>query len=262
MGSGQLMHFLILLALIAVPVWRLIRVSRDSDRVRRELGQQAERLLSGALGPRRQDARVIRIGSRLARSARIDVEFFVLPGPMVNAVSLPHGQVYIWQGLLGHTAEDDDMLAGVLAHELGHVVLDHHLRAYEAAALLGVLLGAVGRPWLRGLSRNLVNQVVQRGFSRSREWEADETAMELMHAAGFSPRGLIRLFETLPSPSRVQGMLGSHPDPSDRAARLREVLGELPSTEDKVSSSTPTQGTPGFPPSSLPSTSTGSPASR
>jgi predicted Zn-dependent protease len=228
------MHLLILLLFIAVPAWRLIRISRQPDRVKCELGERAEYLLSGALGPRRQNERVNRIGGRLAQSARLDVEFFVLPGPMVNAVSLPHGQVYIWQGLLGHTAEDDDMLAGVLAHELGHVIHDHHLRAYEAAAMLSLVLGVLGRPWLRGLSRGLVNQVIQRGFSRSREWEADETAVELMDAAGFGARGLIRLFDTLPRQQAIQGMLGTHPDPDQRAARLREQLGEIPRTDEKV----------------------------
>ena len=228
------MHILLLMIFVAMPVWQLIRVRREPDKLKAQLGEQAERLLSGALGPRRQNARVNRIGNRLARSARLDVAFFVLPGPMMNAVSLPHGQVYIWQGLLGHTAEDDDMLAGVLAHELGHVVLNHHLRAYEFSAQLSVLFGAIGRPWLRGLSRNLVNQIVQRGFSRSREWEADETAIELMDAAGFAPRGLIRLFDTLPNQGRLQGMLGTHPDPQQRANRLRDILGVLPQTDDKV----------------------------
>ena len=228
------MHILLILIFVAVPVWQLIRVSREPEQIKTQLGEQAERLLSGALGPRRQNARVNRIGNRLARSARLDVEFFVLPGPMMNAVSLPHGQVYIWQGLLGHTAEDDDMLAGVLAHELGHVVLNHHLRAYEFSAQLSVLFGALGRPWLRGLSRNLVNQIVQRGFSRRREWEADETAAELMDAAGFGPRGLVRLFDTLPNQGRLQGMLGTHPDPKQRADRLRQMLGVVPRNDDKV----------------------------
>ncbi len=228
------MPALLVLLLIAVPAWRLFTIVRDPSRVKKELGERAEHLLSGALGPRRQDARVNRIGARLARSARLDVKFFVLPGPVMNAISLPHGQVYIWQGLVGHTAEDDDMLAGVLAHELGHVIHDHHLKAYQAAAMLGLLLGVVGRPWLRGLSRGLVDQVIQRGFSRSREWEADETAMELMDAAGFSPRGLVRLFDTLPPQPRLQGMLGTHPDPAQRANRLRVQLGEVPRTEDKV----------------------------
>ena len=228
------MHILLLILFIAVPAWRLIRISRQPDVVKRELGERAESLLSGALGPRRQNERVNRIGGRLARSARLEVEFFVLPGPMVNAVSLPHGQVYIWQGLLGHTAEDDDMLAGVLAHELGHMIHDHHLKAYEAKAMLSLVLGGLGKPWLRGLSQGLVNQVIQRGFSRNREWEADETAVELMDAAGFGARGLIRLFETMPSQQPIQGMLGTHPDPAHRAARLREQLGEIPRTDSKV----------------------------
>lgn len=228
------MHLVLLLVFIAVPAWRLLRVTREPDRVKRELGEHAERMISQVLGPRRQNARVNRIGGRLARSARLELEFFVLPGPMVNAVALPHGQVYIWQGLLGHTAEDDDMLASVLAHELGHLIHDHHLRAYEAAALVSLVLGALGRPWLRGMSRGLVNKGIQRGFSRSREWEADETALELMAAAGFGPRGLIRLFETLPRQSKLQGMLGTHPDPEARAARLREILGDLPRSDDKV----------------------------
>ena len=162
--------------------------------------------------------------AKLLGSQNLQASFRVLAGPIKNAVALPNGRIYIWEGLLVETQEDEDMLAGVIAHELGHLSHDHFLTRVQWAALARFVLGIVGGSIVRQLLQNAAATVISRGFTRGHELEADETAIGLMQSAGYDPSGLARLLERLAQDTPASGMLGSHPEPRSRAARIRTRL--------------------------------------
>ena len=152
--------------------------------------------------------------------------FRVLDGEPVNAVALPHGRIFVWEGLLRFAAEDEAMLAGVLAHELGHLAKEHYLAGVRRAAIFQFVLGMWGGGWFRSMMRNMGSQIVARGFDRLQEEEADDAAVRYLVKAGYDPAGLARLFEALArSGGKGGGFLGTHPAPLARARRILARLG-------------------------------------
>lgn len=113
----------------------------------------------------------------------------VLNSPVVNAFALPGGYVYVTRGLLA-LANDEAELAGVIGHEVGHVLARHSAQRQSAAlgtSLLGAVLGAV-------VGSNALNQVVGLGgqgllasYSRDQEYEADELGVRALAGAGYDP---------------------------------------------------------------------------
>ena len=110
---------------------------------------------------------------------------------MVNAFALPGGQIVIAEGLL-RFAESPDEVAGVLAHEMGHVLYRHStaamIEALGLAFLFGALLGDFGIGVIGGAGETLVALT----FRREAEAEADERALDLLGRAGVSSRGIRR----------------------------------------------------------------------
>src|SRR6185369_7835860 len=128
---------------------------------------------------------------RLAAEAGLDAEGLdvaVLEDETVNAFALPGGHVFVLTGLLKKSQSPDEV-AGVLAHELGHVVLRHHLRtamrSLGVGAAASVVLGDTGG--LAALLASGSGQPLDLAFSRDQESEADEFAVELAATAGFDP---------------------------------------------------------------------------
>ncbi len=158
----------------------------------------------------------------------------------VNAFSLPGGPMYVNRGLI-NTAHNEAELAGVLAHEMSHVILRHGTeqasKAYLGQAGLSLLGGLVGK---RGsTSSQIINAVGGFGlnaaflkFSRSDEYEADALGAELMAKAGWDPVAMATMFATLRSeqgrdPGKLEQFFSSHPPPADRETRIRNVAASL-----------------------------------
>jgi Zn-dependent protease with chaperone function len=171
-----------------------------------------------------------RLSARLADRAALAVplQVVVLPSPIPNAFALPGGRIYVLDGLL-RRAESADELAGVLAHEMGHVAhrdgLRNVLRAGGSSALLGLLFGDVtGAGTVVLLGRMLVDTA----NSRHVETEADAFAARLMHALRrpAKPMGafLVRLSRS--SGPTLIPFLASHPVGADRLAAL--AAGDTP----------------------------------
>ncbi|MDG1481360.1 MAG: M48 family metallopeptidase [Myxococcota bacterium] len=219
------MAHLFVLIFVALPMLRLLLAIAWPGLLKRTEGRRAERMLATQFGEGREDPRVEAIGAKLLGSQKLQASFRVLAGPIKNAVALPNGRIYIWEGLLAETQEDEDMLAGVIAHELGHLTHDHFLTRVQWAALARFVLGIIGGSIVRQLLQNAAATVISRGFTRGHELEADETAIGLMQSAGYDPSGLARLLERLAQDAPASGMLGSHPEPRSRAARIRTRLG-------------------------------------
>ncbi len=200
--------------------------------------------------------RVADIGYRVARHSGYDdmpITFHLLDMAAPNAFVLPGGQIFITRGMLG-LGLDDDMLAALLGHEIGHVALDHHARMQKKstlvnvlgqALLVGVMVAAanddsrrVRDPYLRPFDPSgrepsegqvvqgaaaaslVLGELLLRGYSREHEDEADEEGQRWAAAAGFDPAGARRLMERmslrLPQ-SKEYGYLQTHPFLDDRA---------------------------------------------
>jgi predicted Zn-dependent protease len=165
---------------------------------------------------------------------RFDVT--VVKNDAVNAMALPGGSVIVYTGLLKQ-AESPEEVAGVLAHEINHVLLRHGLESMVQSvgvmALAMVLLG--NQQGLIGALERLGIELTTMKFSREKETEADLEGLHLLHQAHISPAGMIEFFERL---AKMEGapvaLLSTHPMSAERAARLKEEEEVLPADTPAV----------------------------
>ena len=163
---------------------------------------------------------VRRIGSRLAaQSPRGDLtpRFAILASDAANAFALPGGQVFVTRGLLDSVASDDE-LAGVLAHETGHVARRHAIKQIEENGAAVVLIGFLGGGRGVKLGATLLNVLRGLGRSRALESEADAAGLGIAAAAGYDPRGLVRFLESFAGAreSKLEEYVATHPSPEKR----------------------------------------------
>jgi predicted Zn-dependent protease len=169
----------------------------------------------------------------------ISYRFRVVNANEVNAFSLPGGFIYVNRGLI-ERASNMSELAGVLGHEIGHVVERHSVeqmtRAQDANAVASVLYGV-----LLGRNPSAVEQVgLQAGggalfahYSRDAEREADHDAVNYLVQVGINPNGLITMFQKLlaeeqSQPSAVAGWFATHPLTSERVQNVQQEIAALP----------------------------------
>jgi Zn-dependent protease with chaperone function len=153
---------------------------------------------------------------------------YVVNRPVVNALAVPGGHVVIFRGLLERTATPEE-LAGVLAHELQHVLRRHATRAViqdvSTGLLLMALTGDVTGPLAYGLQT--ARTLGDLRYSRRAEDEADTEGMKMLLAARVDPAGMIAFFETIQKEeggrAKALTYLSSHPLAADRIARLKEM---------------------------------------
>lgn len=174
------------------------------------------------------------VGARVAEnSERTDVKytFTVLDTDVVNAFAAPGGYVYVTTGLL-RAADDEAELAGVLAHEVGHVIGRHAVRQIQQAMGVQVaaqlLLGDHDNQAWQQLS-GLGAQLFMMKHSREHEFQADQFGVKYAIAAGYDPNGIVDFFETLTSlygsgPSGVEGWFATHPATEERIARAQQEI--------------------------------------
>lgn len=219
------MHVLFFIIFVLPVVVRFVVAIVYPEQLKQWEGKRAKNMLIQQFGPLEENKLISEIGGRLAKGADLDAQFFLSPSSIINAGALPDGTIIVWRGLLSKTAHRPDMLAGVLAHELGHLKHDHYLRQVYWVVLIQFVLGVFARPLAGSLSRNIAGRILNMGFSRFRERQADDEAVQIMKAAGFNPLGLIDLFDSLAEQSVPMAFLGTHPDPKERSARIRAQLG-------------------------------------
>lgn len=153
-------------------------------------------------------------------------------GPLgPNALALPDGTVILTDQLVA-LADDDEMILGVLAHEIGHVELQHSLRqVYRLAgmsALIMLIAGDVGEAVEELLVEG--SALLSLSYSRAHESEADRRSVELMLKAGHDPLAINRFFASIREELGVageSGMLSTHPGTAERAEALEAYAAEL-----------------------------------
>ena len=178
------------------------------------------------------------IGQLLARTVeRRDVKYKItlLNTGLVNAFAMPGGYIYITRGILA-LAADEAELAGVLAHELGHVAAMHHTERYNRSVLAGLgasVLGAATGSRAAAELGELGAGLYLRSYSRSHEYEADQLGIRYLTRAGYEPRAMASFLGRLRAHSKLQAKLtGQEPKEVDRLdyfathPRLAERVGQ------------------------------------
>jgi beta-barrel assembly-enhancing protease len=183
---------------------------------------------------------VTRVGKRLvsgreAQESGFPFTFEVVADPSINAFALPGGPMFINTGLL-RAVDNEAQLAGVMGHEMSHVILRHGTnqasksRLIELPAVLGSQMAGnsmMGR--LAALGIGLGANSVLLKFSRSAESQADLMGSHLMAEAGYNPMEMARFFEKLNAQgSHGLQFLSDHPNPDNREKAIQEEAHRLP----------------------------------
>jgi len=169
--------------------------------------------------------------------------FLVLDSADINAFAAPGGLVFVSRGLL-RCADSEDAVAAILAHEIGHVVKQHGLKAIKTARFkdAGLAIGKAAVEELgsaelakvtaafSGTIDDITSTLVNSGYSRGAEKEADLAAVEILKRSGYDPNALVRMLVVMKSRLKPGGpdFAKTHPDPEDRIAEIRKVLPEAP----------------------------------
>ncbi|MGA8313537.1 MAG: M48 family metallopeptidase, partial [Terriglobales bacterium] len=182
---------------------------------------------------------VQRLGRQLAAHApgeKWPYTFHVVNSKEINAFALPGGPVFVNLGTI-QAADNEAELAGVMAHEISHVVQRHGTRAASkqmaAQFPLAVLGGAMGQGALAQMAQMGTGFVVGSYFlrnSRKAESEADLLGTDIMYDTGFNPRAMSDFFTKLAEKSGSRGsqFFSDHPDPGNRAEAVAKEVATLP----------------------------------
>jgi predicted Zn-dependent protease len=180
-------------------------------------------------------ARVQRVGQKLvqesiAAKSPYRFSFHVLADPKtINAFALPGGPVFITEGLL-RLLRSEGELAAVLSHESGHVIARHSSQQLAKAQLTQGLIGAavVGTgDYTAAQIGQVVGSLINMRYGRDDELQADALGVRIMAEAGYDPRAMIAVMETLAkasSGSRQPEFFSTHPHPENRQTRIREAI--------------------------------------
>jgi beta-barrel assembly-enhancing protease len=205
------------------------------------LGLQSAPQMSAQMGgdvpagdPRAEE--VTHIGSLLiarssAKESPYSYRFHLLnDSQTINAFALPGGQIFITMGLYEKLADEAE-LAGVLGHEIGHVVERHVAQQIEKSRLgQSIVLGTgvAASSHNNGLAAwaiaDLANQMIQLKFSRADESQADQRGLQYMTETGYDPRAMIDVMKVLKEVSAGGGepeFLQTHPDPGNRIEAIQ-----------------------------------------
>ena len=198
----------------------------------------AARLLGAA--PLVSDARlqqyVNHVGRWLAsQTERPDLpwQFGVLDAPQVNAFAVPGGTIFVTRGLVARMRSESE-LAGVLAHEIAHVLKKHHLKAIQKSAQTALAGDALSmamkdqRSEARDKLISVGTEMYARGLDKSDELEADRLGVVIAARGGYDAYGLPIVLQTLqamnPQDSGLALMFKTHPAPAERLDALGEKM--------------------------------------
>jgi predicted Zn-dependent protease len=226
-----------------------VALTEEADEV--QLGFQAASEMVHMHGGPSQDRaaqqRVNTIGDRLLAALDEDLRtqnpprrnpyrdsfrFTLLADPQtVNAFALPGGPVFITEGLF-RRLETEGQLAGVLGHEIGHVLSRHSNKQMARAGLFQGIAGAIGvlgGDMSSAQMGQMVGAVLSTKYGREAELESDRWGVRLAAEAGYDPRAMIGLMKILDEAGGGGGQpefLSTHPKPANRVAYIEEVIQE------------------------------------
>ncbi len=207
---------------------------QDDIKLGRQAAQEAEQQLP-IMRDQQVQSYVERVGQRLVNSIPSQFQhpefqyyFKVVNARDINAFALPGGPMYVNRGMI-EAAKTEGEMAGVMAHEISHVALRHGTAQATKGQKYGLLAGIAGIAGSVLTGSSQVGQLAQAPFavfllkySREYETEADVLGAQIMARAGYDPRDLANMFRTIEQQGGGSsvGFLSSHPNPSDRYARI------------------------------------------
>lgn len=166
--------------------------------------------------------------------------FLVLDSDEINAFAAPGGLIFVTRGLL-RCCKDEDAVAAVLAHEIGHVQLKHGTESIDDSRMTSVVTtilaeGAknLGPKELASLTTafegsisDITNKLVTNGYSREYENQADMAAVTILKRAGYNPTALVSMLEMMGKQMKPDGMdfAKTHPSPQSRIEVVKEAIG-------------------------------------
>ena len=203
--------------------------------------------MGGVVNPKSDpDAQLVaEVGHKLVRSTEAskspyvgNFNFYLLDDRnTVNAFALPGGQIFITRALFDKLQNEAD-LAGVLGHEVGHVIHRHSAEHMAKGQLGQMLVGAVavgasderGRGTMAAMAAAMANQMLQLKYGRSDETESDTYGLKLMTQAGYDPRGMLNVMQVLKEAGggrKQSEWTASHPLPENRITEIKETIARL-----------------------------------
>jgi predicted Zn-dependent protease len=180
---------------------------------------------------------VRRVGQRIVGVCdRRDIAwtFQVIDSDEMNAFTIGDGKVFLYAGLLTRL-ENEAQMAAVLAHEIGHVARFHTVISYQKAVetqtILGVAGAVLGGGELTALAGSVAGSILQSGFSRDQEDQADRLALTWMYQAGYDVNQFPRVFEIFmeqvgDAPALYNDLFGDHPTNAARIAESKRIIAE------------------------------------
>lgn len=211
-----------------------------SDEEEARIGQQIAGNLLGA-APLVRDDGLQRYVNRVGRWVALQTErpdlnwhFGVIESDDLNAFAAPGGYIFLTKGLYG-ILNNEAELAGVLGHEIGHVLRKHHLKLLQKSQGIAAIGGLLGRKLKNEneVVQNLIGngaEVVARGLDKDAEYEADRIGVVLSARAGYDayslPAVLAAIGHVAKSDKSVSLLFKTHPLPEDRLGHLSEAVGD------------------------------------
>ena len=230
------------------PGWNLFSPQQDIQ-MGRESVKQAEMQLA-ILNDRQATSYIDTLGKQLASHApgeKYPYQFKIVNDTAINAFALPGGFIYVNRGAI-EAADSENQIAGVMAHEIGHVVLRHGTnqvsKAYLAQAPLAILGGVLGSNSIGSVLAQLgvgfgLNSLFLK-YSRDAESQADLMGTQILHDSGYDPNGMVEFFEKIQAESKGRAVqfFSDHPNPENRISNVQheiERVGGAPANARKDS---------------------------
>jgi predicted Zn-dependent protease len=164
----------------------------------------------------------------------------------VNAVALPGGRIYLYDGLIKLTEGDPNQLAAVIGHEMGHVVKEHTAKQLRTEGLLQkaskLIFESAGREGegaqsqtIKSLAARMGKQITQMQLSQAAEYQADSLGIQFMSAANYTPSAFLDVLSKLDrisaqSKGILSGVFSTHPPTDKRIQEIRKPLKQAATT--------------------------------
>jgi Zn-dependent protease with chaperone function len=223
------------------PGWNLFSPKQDVE-MGQQVSKEAESQLQ-ILNDSRATAYVNELGRRLASHApnnpgQYPFQFKIVNDKAINAFALPGGFIYVNRGTF-EAASNEAELAGVIGHEIGHVVLRHGTnqvsKAYALQAPLGILGGMMGSNSVGAAATQLgvsfAASTLILKYSRDAESQADLIGTQILYDSGYDPKAMSNFFEKLQAEAggggRATQFFSDHPNPENRIGKVNNEIVKL-----------------------------------
>lgn len=217
----------------------------DEQQIGRETHPQILKEFGGGYDDPTVSAYIAGIGQRLVRvteTPAADFRFTVLNSQIVNAMALPGGYIYVTRGLLALCGNEAE-IAGVVGHEIGHVLARHTAervsRAQASSVLTGVLGAVLNVPGVADVAQMGAAAYLQ-SFSRDQESQADQLGLRYMARAGWHPHAMVTMLEKLRDQARLEALMAGRS--ADSVDQL-DFMASHPRTIDRVQAAMAAEGT-------------------